>query len=146
MTRSALNNSQPVIHGNELYGNTTEDLYAYNYFDAASITLDATGNWWGAASGPSGNGTGTGDAVSLDVAFAPFLTTAPAGCENDNALTSVPAVLEGTRARSADEFAPEAAETVLVEEIRGERRDRKAIEQAERDERDAAAFEASYDG
>ena len=43
-------------------------------------TLNAINNWWGAASGPSGAGPGTGDAVSIDVTFAPFLTSPPSAC------------------------------------------------------------------
>ncbi len=46
-SRSAVNNPAPVINGNGIYGNTSYDLYAYNYFDAVNITLNATGNWWG---------------------------------------------------------------------------------------------------
>ena len=42
-------------------------------------TLNAVSNWWGAASGPSGAGPGTGDAVSANVTFTPFLTSPPAG-------------------------------------------------------------------
>ena len=42
--------------------------------------LNAINNWWGAASGPSGAGPGTGDAVSIDVTFAPFLTSPPSVC------------------------------------------------------------------
>ncbi len=45
--RSAVNDPLPVLHGNGLYGNTYYDLYTYNYFNAATTTLDATGNWWG---------------------------------------------------------------------------------------------------
>jgi hypothetical protein len=44
-------------------------------------TLNAINNWWGAASGPSGAGPGTGDAVNANVTFAPFLTSpAPGIC------------------------------------------------------------------
>jgi uncharacterized repeat protein (TIGR01451 family) len=39
--------------------------------DAASF--DARNNWWGSASGPSGEGTGTGDAVTTNVLFDPWL-------------------------------------------------------------------------
>ncbi len=45
-----------------------------------SPTLNAISNWWGAASGPSEVGPGTGDAVGPDVTFAPFLTSPPGGC------------------------------------------------------------------
>ena len=37
-------------------------------------------NWWGAASGPSGVGPGSGDSVSSGVLFTPFLTSEPADC------------------------------------------------------------------
>jgi predicted outer membrane repeat protein len=49
-------------------------------FNAQSVAQVATGNWWGAADGPSGSGPGSGDAVSPDVAFAGFLSTPPAAC------------------------------------------------------------------
>ncbi|MCK4580730.1 MAG: right-handed parallel beta-helix repeat-containing protein, partial [Dehalococcoidia bacterium] len=35
--------------------------------------VDATLNWWGNASGPSGEGTGSGDAVSTNVIYSPWL-------------------------------------------------------------------------
>jgi uncharacterized repeat protein (TIGR01451 family) len=37
-------------------------------------------NWWGAANGPGGAGSGSGDSVSGGVSFTPFLTSSPAGC------------------------------------------------------------------
>jgi hypothetical protein len=43
--------------------------------ESSGPDLDATSNWWGAASGPSGQGPGTGDPVSTHVTFVPFLTT-----------------------------------------------------------------------
>jgi uncharacterized repeat protein (TIGR01451 family) len=43
-------------------------------------TLVATGNWWGAADGPSGVGPGSGDSVGTGVDYSGFLTTAPPGC------------------------------------------------------------------
>jgi predicted outer membrane repeat protein len=42
----------------------------------------AINNWWGAVDGPSGAGGGSGDAVSVETTFAPFLTTLPAHCPN----------------------------------------------------------------
>ncbi len=47
---------------------------------SSSAVLNAINNWWGAASGPSGVGPGTGDAVSANITFAPFLTSAPSAC------------------------------------------------------------------
>ncbi len=44
--------------------------------NTATGTVIATGNWWGDASGPSGVGPGTGDAVTTGVTFDPWLTAA----------------------------------------------------------------------
>jgi hypothetical protein len=59
---------------NDISGNTT---YGINN-TISSITVDATNNWWGHFSGPSGQGSGTGDAVSIDVDFDPWLDSWPA--------------------------------------------------------------------
>lgn len=37
-------------------------------------------NWWGAADGPSGQGSGAGDSVSTEIIYTPFLMTEPADC------------------------------------------------------------------
>jgi predicted outer membrane repeat protein len=42
--------------------------------------INAEMDWWGAANGPGGEGGGSGDAVSGNVDFTPFLTTPPAFC------------------------------------------------------------------
>jgi len=60
-------------------------------------SLNAINNWWGAASGPSGSGPGTGDSVSTFVTFAPFLVTAPAACGSGPPpvlVTPVPTIAE----------------------------------------------------
>ena len=44
----------------------------------AGLTVDAINNWWGAADGPSGEGLGSGDAVSINVDFFPYLAANPA--------------------------------------------------------------------
>ena len=49
-TNNTANDPMPVINGNGLYGNTSYDLYATSYFDAANVVLDVTGNWWGITS------------------------------------------------------------------------------------------------
>ena len=40
-------NPLPVVTGNDLYGNSQHDYYAASFGNAANVTLDATGNWWG---------------------------------------------------------------------------------------------------
>ena len=60
--------STVTINNNDIFGNT---LFGVN---TTNPTVDATNNWWGDASGPSGEGPGTGDAVSDNVLFCPWLT------------------------------------------------------------------------
>jgi hypothetical protein len=43
-------------------------------------TLNARDNWWGMPDGPSGVGPGSGDSVSVNVDYANFETSPPAGC------------------------------------------------------------------
>jgi nitrous oxidase accessory protein NosD len=50
----------------------------------ADSALTAENNWWGAASGPSGAGPGSGDAVNASVDFTPFLTTNVSTCVNSD--------------------------------------------------------------
>ena len=82
------NNAGPVnvqIHNAAIYGNSQTyagvdgTLYGGVVNQTQSV-VDATNNWWGAANGPSGDGTGSGDAVhhvSAAVLFNPYLTTLP---------------------------------------------------------------------
>ncbi len=56
------------IHYNNIYDNTYYGIYS-DY-----CTVNATYNWWGDASGPSGAGSGSGDAVSYNVIYDPWLT------------------------------------------------------------------------
>jgi len=57
------------INFNNIVGNTTGVL------NEAIVSVAATCNWWGDASGPGGVGPGTGDAVSDYVEFWPWLLT-----------------------------------------------------------------------
>ncbi|MGB4949069.1 MAG: Calx-beta domain-containing protein, partial [Rhizobiaceae bacterium] len=52
---------------------------AMQHFVSAN-TMDATGNWWGHASGPFGAGPGVGDSVGGDVNFSNFLAAPILGC------------------------------------------------------------------
>jgi CSLREA domain-containing protein len=50
------------------------------FFNSQSVWQNATSNWWGAPSGPSGVGPGTGDSVSASIDFSGWLTAPPAIC------------------------------------------------------------------
>jgi len=49
----------------------------YGVTNKAMDMLDATYNWWGDPSGPSGNGPGGGDSVSANVDFSDWLGSSP---------------------------------------------------------------------
>ncbi|MFO7773176.1 MAG: right-handed parallel beta-helix repeat-containing protein [Dehalococcoidia bacterium] len=58
-----------VINCNNIEGNSPYGVYNENSED----TVDATQNWWGHFSGPSGEGDGSGDAVSTYVNYSGWL-------------------------------------------------------------------------
>ncbi len=64
------NNANPQIHDNDIRGNTTYGIQNDNF----SVEVIAENNYWGTADGPSGAGPGSGDAVSTNVDYDPFLT------------------------------------------------------------------------
>ena len=70
-----------TFNNNNFVGNA-EGFMGYNDPGASLPTLvDATGNWWGDASGPSGLGTGGGDSVLLhNLDFSSWLSS-PAVCQ-----------------------------------------------------------------
>ena len=59
------------IHCSNIVGNSNGGVDAVNI--GTGVTFDATCNWWGAVDGPSYNGSGSGDVVSDNVDFAPWL-------------------------------------------------------------------------
>ena len=61
-----------VINNNSISGNAN-----YGVNNNAPTEVNAENNWWGAADGPSGEGAGSGDAVSINVDFDPYLTLDP---------------------------------------------------------------------
>jgi len=76
---SVTGNSTVLVKSNSLASNANYGLYVKN----STVTVNATNNWWGHASGPSGGvadpvtaraADGTGAAVSRYVRFDPWLT------------------------------------------------------------------------
>ncbi|MDX1684648.1 MAG: T9SS type A sorting domain-containing protein [Saprospiraceae bacterium] len=63
------NTDQSLVeaNNNDIYGNTDFGVSSTN------PVVDATLNWWGDPSGPSGEGYGTGDAITDNVLFCPWL-------------------------------------------------------------------------
>ena len=64
-----------TIEYSNLYGNGAYGVQVSSWWVPMTITevFDATKNWWGDESGPSGVGSGTGDAVSANVDYSPWL-------------------------------------------------------------------------
>ncbi|UCE19469.1 MAG: right-handed parallel beta-helix repeat-containing protein [Gemmatimonadota bacterium] len=88
-----LDNTYAVIRGNQITGDAGSALYFENSANAdisdnniygnegyglknmsPEITVSAGNNWWGDASGPGGEGPGSGDEVSAGVDFASWRT------------------------------------------------------------------------
>ena len=67
------------VHSNNIDGNSVYGIFN-GTTDGASETIDANGNWWGAPSGPSGEGPGTGDAISENVDATTFLSGPQTDC------------------------------------------------------------------
>lgn len=89
--------TEATITGNTLTGNSTGIFVGFDGSDTSVVVAnrnaisgnddgaqtsgssssnDMTCNWWGAASGPSGQGAGSGDSVDTNITFAPWLTSA----------------------------------------------------------------------
>jgi hypothetical protein len=77
LSHNTLAGSAAVV-GSCLLGNSSTALES-----TVSIGHTATLNWWGDASGPGGNGPGSGDTVDVNFDFSDFLTTAPPGCGDE---------------------------------------------------------------
>ena len=78
-----------VVHvmGNNFVNNTS----GVKCTDATDLLI-AKNNWWGDASGPSGEGTGTGDAVSTYVTYKPYLTVLAGNGQMTSAADSLDAL------------------------------------------------------
>ena len=68
-----------VVNNNNIRGNEEGLIYV---FAEGAPALNATNNYWGSSTGPSRVGPGSGDSVSENVNFDPFITACPFGsCE-----------------------------------------------------------------
>ncbi|MCG7333807.1 hypothetical protein MHZ95_00795 [Sporosarcina sp. ACRSM] len=83
-------NSNIRAKHNNIQGNANAGLnIAAGAYAVAPRLLDATNNWWGAPDGPSGAGSGSGDAILLNgnpptiLEFEPFLQSPPLPCSTD---------------------------------------------------------------
>ena len=74
--KNVLETERVSLAGNNIMGNTNYGVYADT---DVTMTVTAEDNWWGAADGPSGIGSGSGDAVGGNVDYDPFLTE-PSPC------------------------------------------------------------------
>jgi len=79
--------TSPKVHCNNIYNNSSYGAISTN-IQGTPMIMDAENNWWGHASGPSGEGFGSGDAVSTNVDFTPWLiglweVTPPCGIPPD---------------------------------------------------------------
>jgi hypothetical protein len=69
MIGTSVNAATVHVNYNNISGNSPNGVA-----NKATALLDAENNWWGATDGPSGAGPGSGDAVSANVTFDPWLT------------------------------------------------------------------------
>jgi len=73
ITNNSFNVTGTAIMGGT--ANTSSTAYG-QWHGNSTVTIDGTNNWWGNASGPSGFGPGTGDAISDNITFNPWYTNA----------------------------------------------------------------------
>jgi CSLREA domain-containing protein len=92
VTNSALLGNTAAVQGGAFY-NYADSFYDIRltdscvvgnsdtaFFNESTFALDATGNWWGDASGPSGFGSGSGDSISDHISFSGWLTEPTSIC------------------------------------------------------------------
>ena len=98
--------STVVANNNDITGND-------NGVSSTAAEVDATLNWWGNASGPSGEGPGTGDSVSENVIFCPWLDAAtPGGMAKSGIFNSTQSTYHCTIQEAID--AATAADLIVV--------------------------------
>jgi hypothetical protein len=71
--------SNVTISNNCFVNNAATSVYNDTVNNGGTV-ISAINNWWGATDGPSGAGSGSGDAVSAQITFEPFTTVRPPNC------------------------------------------------------------------
>jgi len=66
--------SRRTLASNQIRFNNIYNNSQWGVKNSDAIAVDATCNWWGDNSGPDGEGPGSGDAVSTNVDYNPWLT------------------------------------------------------------------------
>ncbi len=74
------NGSSMIVNNSCITNNTAPVGSGITNLNLGLPPVNAINNWWGAADGPSGIGTGSGDAIYGNVTYLPFLTTKPIFC------------------------------------------------------------------
>lgn len=84
-------NPLPVVNGNSIYGNTTNNYYVRSFGSPETILLNAKSNWWGTAD-PSAIAISISD--RKDIATAPYVDfTGFLGSEGGSPVTSDPTLI-----------------------------------------------------
>jgi len=81
------------IHNNEIFNNGM-GVKSYAEGDLTSEQVNATHNWWGHITGPSGEGSGDGDTVSDNVDFDPWFVTEQGDIDTERPTSEI--TLDGT--------------------------------------------------
>ncbi len=68
-----IKSSLSYAHYNSIYDNRAFGVESIAAYDTSTAVFDAEKNWWGDCSGPSGVGPGSGDSVSANVDYDPWL-------------------------------------------------------------------------
>lgn len=112
VTGIEVENSQSVFSNTQIAGNTTQGILN----KSPSSIVQATGNWWGHASGPRdavNNPNGQGDVVSIGVNYGNYLNASP--LLNPSIRLTAPATYYETRAHNFEISCINATEYRIAE-------------------------------
>jgi len=109
--------SDPSVRSSNIYGNAGAGLRNLD----PSVTVEARENWWGAANGPSGGGSGNGDEAlgAVDVADWRPVTVTLVAVPRDNPVTASRGVTTTAEVRLRHWEAPTDTVTVTLADTLG---------------------------